>query len=131
MPDVETITLRSVSQTFRLPTVLRLKKYVNVPRGNVVWGKRAVLKRDNFTCIYCGEHVGSNATVDHIKPKSRGGLDTWTNTACACYKCNQRKGNRTPRESGMKLLWEPKIPRGDVLVLSGSIPEDWKLYIPM
>lgn len=62
-------------------------------------------------------------------PSSRGGRNSWGNTACACAKCNHRKGNRTPHEAGMKLLWEPKTPRVDYLVASGELPEAWKFYL--
>ena len=70
-------------------------------------------------------------TVDHIIPRSRGGKNTWGNTACACAACNRRKGNRTPHEAGMRLLWEPKTPRVDYLVLWGDIPASWKVYLRM
>jgi 5-methylcytosine-specific restriction endonuclease McrA len=72
----------------------------------------------------------SDFTVDHIVPRSRGGKDQWTNTACACYHCNHRKGNRLPNEAGMRLRWEPKIPRTSYLVIAvGSGPDAWKRYI--
>ena len=132
--------LRSVSQVFPVPSVIALRTYINVPRRNARWSKRGVLARDNYTCIYCGVKLGQVArgkklskqdfTVDHIIPRSRGGVDGWTNTACACAVCNRRKGNRYPSEIGMKLRWEPKIPRTSYLVLRiGSGPAAWKKYI--
>jgi 5-methylcytosine-specific restriction endonuclease McrA len=98
------------------------------------------LVRDTFTCIYCGVTPGqlmkgkvmtkSDFTVDHVIPKSRGGRDTWTNTACACYACNHRKGDRLPHEAGMKMAWEPKTPRTSYLVVAiGSGNEAWRRYI--
>ncbi|MEM7033344.1 MAG: HNH endonuclease, partial [Chloroflexota bacterium] len=127
----DVIALRSVSRDFEIPTVVRLKMYVNVPRRKTRWSRRGVLKRDGFICIYCGAHAGAKATLDHIIPRSLGGKDTWVNTACACVRCNQRKGNRTPAQAGMKLHWEPKIPRVDYLVASSNIPQSWKVYLEM
>lgn len=131
--------LRTPSTIFEVPSIIRLKRYVNAPKRKVNWGRRAVLKRDNYTCIFCGAHPGmkrngitlkkSDFTLEHLKPISKGGLDTWSNTACACWLCNNRKGNRTPNEAGMKLLYEPKRPRVDYLVASGEIPSEWKIYI--
>jgi len=72
----------------------------------------------------------SDFTIDHILPRSRGGRDTWSNTACACSGCNHRKGARLPHEAGMKLRWEPKIPRTSYLVIAlGTGPAVWKRYV--
>jgi 5-methylcytosine-specific restriction endonuclease McrA len=132
--------LRSVRAEFPIPSVIVLTRYINVPRRHANWSRKAVLIRDNFTCIYCGVQPGAvvrgqvlsrqDFTIDHILPRSRGGKDTWTNTACACYACNHRKGGRTDNEAGMRLHWEPKIPRTNYIVISlGHGPEAWKKYI--
>lgn len=132
--------LRSVRDRFPVPLVVALRRYINVPRRHAHWSRKGVLMRDNYTCIYCGVKPGdivrgrmlvkSDFTVDHIFPKSRGGKATWTNTACSCYWCNHRKGNRTENEAGMKLRWEPKIPRTSYIVIEvGSGPDAWKKYI--
>ncbi|MCP5094979.1 MAG: HNH endonuclease [Chloroflexi bacterium] len=135
----ETITLAGVAKSLNIPTVLRLRRYINVPRRGTSWSRRGVLQRDAFTCIYCGIQPGGmqkkrpltrrNFTVEHIVPKSRGGGNTWTNTACACPVCNNRKGSRMPHEAGMSLRWEPKTPRVDYIVASGQVPESWKIYL--
>jgi hypothetical protein len=124
-------TLRSAKDTFTVPSVLKMNYYVRVPDKKAVWSKWGVLRRDNYTCVYCGHHSGNRKefTIDHIIPKAHGGRNSWTNTACSCFPCNQRKDNRTPTQAGMKLLFEPKIPRVNYLVLSGHVPIDWKLYI--
>ncbi|ADU96117.1 HNH endonuclease [Thermovibrio ammonificans] len=73
--------------------------------------RRAVFIRDNFTCAYCGRVVkDSDATIDHVLPKSRGGEWSWENLVTCCCECNQRKGDRTPEEAGMELLFRPKRP---------------------
>ncbi|MFM7570545.1 MAG: HNH endonuclease, partial [Betaproteobacteria bacterium] len=40
----------------------------------------------------------------------KGGRDTWTNLVSACKPCNLRKGNRTPEQAGMPLLYVPYVP---------------------
>jgi 5-methylcytosine-specific restriction endonuclease McrA len=135
----EMVAVQGISHTLRIPTVIRLRRYVNVPRRGARWSRQGVLRRDNYCCIYCGIRAGEaqggrivtrhDFTVDHIIPRSRAGRNTWGNTACACPACNQRKGDRTPHEAGMVLHWEPKIPRVDYLVASGEIPEAWKVYL--
>jgi 5-methylcytosine-specific restriction endonuclease McrA len=137
----ETVTLQGVAGELSIPTVLRLRRYINAPRRGVRWSRRNVMQRDGYRCIYCGVQPGeyrgrqlllrSDFTIDHIIPSSRGGKNTWSNTACACPACNSRKGDRTPHEAGMPLLWEPKTPRVDYLVASGEIPQAWKIYLEM
>lgn len=134
--------LKSVSSSFQVPSVIALRSYINVPRRKAQWSRKGVLARDNYTCIYCAVRPGdtlrgqvlgkSEFTVDHLLPRSRGGRDTWSNTACACYVCNHRKGDRLPEEAGMKLRWEPKIPRTSYLVIAvGSGPDAWRQYIEL
>lgn len=137
----EAVELRSVSSTLQIPTVIRLRRYINVPRRGMRWSRRAVLQRDDYTCAYCGIKPGAkqrgrilskrSLTVDHILPVSRGGKNTWSNTVCACPVCNQRKGNRTPHEANMKLRWEPKTPRASYLVAWGNMPAAWKIYLEL
>jgi 5-methylcytosine-specific restriction endonuclease McrA len=132
--------LKTVRSQFQIPSVIALRTYINVPRRQAQWSRKGVLSRDNFTCIYCGTRPGdlshgklltkNDMTVDHILPKSKGGKDVWSNTACACSICNHRKGDRLPGEAGLKMLWEPRRPRTNYLVIEiGSGPDAWKKYI--
>lgn len=133
--------LASVNRVFEVPSVVRLTYYVNVPRPGISWSRRAVLERDSWQCVYCGVQTGTKRngrflnkndfTIDHLIPKSRGGLNSWGNTACACGPCNNRKADRTPHEAGMKLLFEPKTPRGRVLVVRGQVPGEWMKYLDL
>ena len=131
--------LRTPSTVFEVPSVLRLCYYVYVPQRGATWSRRGVLTRDRYTCVYCGARVGERRrgrvltrydfTVDHLIPRSRGGGNTWGNTACACRWCNGRKDDRMPHEAGMRLLWEPKTPRVNYMVVSGEMPAEWRLYL--
>ena len=132
--------LRTVRNRFEVPSVIALRSYVNVPRRKSHWSRKGVLVRDDYTCVYCGVKLGAQVrgkvlakrdfTIDHIIPRCKGGRDTWSNTACACARCNHRKGNRLHNVAGMRLLWEPKTPRTSYLVIAlGSGPEVWKRYV--
>ncbi len=135
----ETLEIHGASRVVHIPTVIRLRRYVNVPRRDRRWTRRGVLERDNYTCAYCGARPGDryrgrvltrqDMTVDHILPVSRGGKNTWSNTVCACFACNHRKGDRTPNEANMRLSWEPKTPRVTYLVVSGDVPAAWRVYL--
>jgi 5-methylcytosine-specific restriction endonuclease McrA len=61
--------------------------------------RRYILERDHYTCAYCG---GYGNTIDHVIPRSQGGLSTPANCVCACRKCNEEKANRTPEQWRMQ-----------------------------
>lgn len=101
--------VRSPSTVIAVPSVIRLRRYIRRPRVHPVpFNRRNVLRRDTFTCQYCGSHA--DLTLDHVMPRSRGGRHNWDNVITACRVCNQRKGNRTPDEAGMPLLSRPHAP---------------------
>ena len=94
-----------------VPTLVRQRIYVHAPGAHRPRGDNAtragILRRDKWTCGYCGDRA---ATIDHVFPRSRGGLDRWDNLIAACARCNQSKGDRTPVEWGVQLLWMPYAP---------------------
>lgn len=107
---------RSEWEEFPFPTVIRLVTFVHVPhrfRRQVT--NTFLFARDGYACQYCGLHRYAFRgrqflTRDHILPVSRGGENTWKNVVTCCSTCNNRKGDRLPREAGMKLLAEPREP---------------------
>ena len=50
-----------------------------------------VLRRDAYTCMYCGDVANE---VDHVYPKSKGGQDELDNLVAACRSCNNKKRDR-------------------------------------
>ena len=101
--------IKTVRQTFPRPSIIRLEKMIHRPRPRVKLSKREVLRRDNYTCQYCGQHV-TYLTVDHIIPRHLGGEHEWTNLVAACPHCNHRKGGRTIEQAQMHLLRAPSVP---------------------
>ena len=80
--------------------------------GKVALTNRTLFGRDRNVCAYCGDHFHNhhNLSRDHILPKSRGGLNLWTNVVTACRPCNGKKDNMTLKESRMELLYIPYEP---------------------
>jgi len=67
--------------------------------------------RDRHVCAYCGGRFQSrDLSRDHVRPVSRGGRDSWTNSVTACRSCNTRKGNRSPEQADMPLIYVPYVP---------------------
>ena len=128
----ESRKVRTIKDIFAYPSVIRLRRYIHVPVRKVELSRKNILRRDNHQCQYCGT-TKAPLTIDHIVPKSRGGGETWENLACACVKCNTKKGNRTPDEAGMNLLTNPRRPSYVTFIknLGGEIDERWKPYLFM
>src|SRR3990172_4002340 len=55
----------TVSRAYPRPSIIRLEKMIKRPRPRIRLTKREILRRDEFTCQYCGNHI-SNLTIDHI-----------------------------------------------------------------
>lgn len=133
--EYHTAFARSVSTTFKLPSVLRLKSYIR-PRklDGVRFCRENVYIRDNYTCQYCVQKFPyKDLTIDHVLPASQGGPKTWTNVVTACRQCNQTKANRTPEKAKMPLLKVPKAPAWlpiiDFEVMPGGAPPTWQDYL--
>lgn len=121
--------IRTIRTEFDFPTVIRLRRYARIPYKHIVLSRKNILKRDNNSCLYCGSR--EKLTIDHVIPRSRGGDDSWENLVSACTSCNHRKGNRTPREAGMKLLSKPFRPNHIIYLRDfyGNVHESWKPYL--
>jgi len=99
--------VRSVNLAVPRPAVIRLVRFIHVPRRF----RRQVTNtflfaRDEYSCQFCGRsqhelRFRECLTRDHLVPLSRGGTNEWTNVVTACSTCNTRKGNRLPEECGM------------------------------
>ncbi len=122
--------IRSEKLAIPYPSVIRMKYYVKVRYREPPLSKRNIMLRDNYTCQYCGTRKPP-LTVDHVVPKSRGGKTTWNNLVCACVKCNNRKGDMTPEEAGMKLLSKPRKPTYfELIILRSRIDDErWKEFL--
>ncbi len=109
------------------PSVVRLRRYVRIPyRPHAPLTRRAVFARDAWSCQYCG---AAAENLDHVIPKSRGGMHTWDNVVAACRRCNAKKEDRTPAEAGFRLSRQPFAPRDGFHLTLGHPEPGWDLYL--
>jgi 5-methylcytosine-specific restriction endonuclease McrA len=111
------------------PSVVRLAYFVRVPhQAHVALNRRAIFARDGHRCQYCGAQAEN---IDHIVPRSKGGLHAWDNVVAACRRCNARKRDHLLEDSGMKLRHLPCAPRGRQWALAalGTVAPDWEPYL--
>lgn len=110
--------------------VIRLVNYVKIPFSKIknnIPTRNLIYKRDDYECQYCG--TKKNLTIDHIIPRSKGGLDTWENLVACCNSCNVKKGNKSLKESGMQLRKKPQAPINRIyLDLEKTKVGEWKEF---
>src|SRR3990167_822485 len=125
--------LRSVTFTFRIPSVVRLFRYVNPRRSDapIPFTRTNIYARDSYSCQYCGDAFADHdLTFDHVIPSAQGGTKGWSNIVTCCMPCNKKKGARTPQEAGMTLLRHPKRPTKTTVLLRvtlgmRTVPDSW------
>jgi 5-methylcytosine-specific restriction endonuclease McrA len=101
--------VHSARNAVPLPSVIRLLEYRRIPHQTRALSRKNILMRDRYTCQYCHRSSpGVDLTLDHVVPRSRSGETTWENLVACCHQCNNRKGNRTPEEAGMRLSKAPR-----------------------
>lgn len=123
-------TVHSEQLALAVPSVVRLRRYVRIPyRAAVPLNRRNLATRDGGRCAYCGDR---GATIDHVIPRSRGGLHVWDNVVLACQPCNSRKGDRLLAELGWALSSTPRAPEAWswIALAVGTVDPDWKPYLP-
>jgi 5-methylcytosine-specific restriction endonuclease McrA len=128
--------VRAVSFTFKLPSVVRLLRFVRVrgTREAVPFSRANIFRRDDYTCQYCGaQKDAEDLNFDHVIPASQGGPKCWENIVTACLPCNRQKADRTPEEAGMTLRRAPRRPHASpIFRVSLGIrrtPESWLNYL--
>lgn len=128
--------LRSVTVTFKMPSVIRFLRMMRGRKKVVKFSRENVYQRDKGKCQYCLHLVPrSEITYDHVVPRALGGKTEWTNIVISCADCNQRKGHRTMSESGMRPKTMPvkpkKLPDAVSLTLTWrpGEPETWKSWL--
>ncbi len=125
--------VRTVRLNIAVPRIIRVLSYARVPRQDVKFNRRNIFARDRGTCQYCGRRFAtSELSIDHVRPRSRGGSNSWGNVVCACVKCNVRKGGRTPEEAHMRLIRPPIKPKHSPAVsikLSDRKYSSWKQFV--
>ena len=128
-------TLHAARVNVPMPSVIRLLEYRRIPHQTRALSRKNILLRDGNCCQYCSVALtAGELTLDHVIPRSRGGLSTWENLVACCHSCNRRKGNQMPHElTGMKLQREPRPfslhTSRHIMRMIGSADPSWRRYL--
>ena len=129
------MTLHAQRSRIPMPSVIRLLEYRRIPHQTRALSRKNILLRDRNTCQYCGVILtAGELTLDHVIPRSRGGLSTWENLVACCHPCNRRKGNQLLHElTDMKLLREPRPfslhTSRHIMRMIGHSDQKWRKYL--
>jgi len=128
--------IRAVTFSFKLPSVIRLLRYIKIRRrfDYVPFSRANIYARDGHICQYCGTQCPTaELTFDHVMPVAQGGRKDWENIVTCCVSCNRRKGGRTPDGAGMHLVRLPKRPESApairITIGIRNAPESWRDYL--
>lgn len=133
--DTHDREVRAVTFSFKLPSIVRLFRFVKVKNlHQVKFSRGNIYIRDEHTCQYCGQSFEpKELTFDHVVPVARGGRRSWENIVTACMPCNRRKDDRTPAEAGMTLKRTPKRPAASARFRASigvrKTPDSWRDYL--
>jgi 5-methylcytosine-specific restriction endonuclease McrA len=120
-----------VNRVVRVPRVILLVAYDRLPRRQVRFSRFNIYGRDRSICQYCGKKFArSELNLDHVVPRSQGGLSRWENVVCSCHVCNRRKGGQTPEQAGMRLLRSPRRPEWTPFMLETFSLRRYKEWTP-
>jgi 5-methylcytosine-specific restriction endonuclease McrA len=121
---------------WKVPSVIRFIDAVTPEIKVVKFSRENIYARDHGKCQYCGVKVSlSEFEYEHVIPRCQGGKTIWENIVVACTGCNQKKGNKTPAQAGMRLLAVPRKPdrnskkRRITVTWKKGMPETWKNYM--
>lgn len=113
----------------RIPTVICKAKYAEMPKRRPKWSKRGVGERDGFICQITGRPA-PDGNVDHVKARSKGGKNEWTNTVWTAKKVNTKKADKSLDELGWKLLKRPAAPPEIPMIrLIKPKHSDWRPFL--
>ncbi len=109
-PKDDEAAIHAIRGSFRIPEVIKVSRYDKLPTQKIHFSRRTIYKRDNLTCQYCKKKFKSvDLSIDHVTPRSVGGLTTWTNTILSCTYCNKCKANRVPKQHMAQVGHPPQL----------------------
>ena len=127
--------VRTARGAIRVPTVIVAVNYARVPKKRPKLSAKNIRERDGNRCQYTGRVLHPDeGSLDHVVPRSRGGVDSWENLVWSAKEVNQRKADRLPHEAGLKLLSIPRAPKELPVTAHLRKPEgfrvaEWKLFL--
>jgi 5-methylcytosine-specific restriction endonuclease McrA len=125
--------IKTINGEIKIPTVIVLCEFNRVPMKRPKFTSNNLWERDQGICQYTNKKLSrSEANIDHVVPRTKGGKTNWTNCVICHKEVNARKGPRTPEEAGLKLIRQPSIPRSlpsTFYIRNKHNVTDWDIFL--
>jgi len=126
--------LRSTYLVIKMPAVVRLVQMFSRRKKKVKFSRVNIYARDKYKCQYCRTKGKlKDFTFDHVVPRAKGGKTTWENIVTCCIPCNSKKGHKSLKDAGMKLIKQPVqpewLPAVAIRISQKSMPDAWRDYL--
>ena len=124
--------VRTPKMIIRVPTVIQAHNFSKMPKKQIRPTKRNLYDMYEGRCVWTGKKLSwNNATIEHMKPKSLGGEETWSNLAISDKNINNRRGNTPLEDFEYKPKYRLKEPKS--VPASSLIKDirhrDWRIFI--
>ncbi len=124
-------TIGLVGRAIKVPRVILLIAYDRVPKRRVRFSRFNVFARDKNTCQYCRKRSPrSELNLDHVIPRSKGGMSTWENVVCSCFACNRKKGGMLLEKAGLRLMKKPVQPEWTPFMIETFSFKHYQEWLP-
>jgi 5-methylcytosine-specific restriction endonuclease McrA len=121
------------SRRVRAPRVIIAVKFNKVPLKRPRLTMRHLRERDGGRCAYTERVLKPDeCSMDHVVPRSKGGVTSWSNIVLADKRINNIRGNRSLKEAGLTLKIQPREPKAkpfhETLRPGVKFPE-WEFFV--
>lgn len=127
--------IKTVRNNILIPKIIIVCNFDKIPKKRLRFTIKNIWIRDRGICQYSGKILTSKTgNIDHIIPKSRGGVTSWKNCVLSHKEINDRKGDKTLEEAGLKLLKIPSEPReipSTLLIKNTHKIKEWDIFLKM
>jgi len=125
--------IKTINGEIKIPTVIVLCEFDRVPMKRPKFTSNNLWERDQGICQYTNKKLSrSEANIDHVIPRTKGGKTNWTNCVICHKEVNAKKGPRTPEEAGLKLIRQPSVPRAlpsTFYIRNKHNVTDWDIFL--
>ena len=85
----------------------------------------------DFTCQICLDRFPpSQLSIEHVKPRSKGGSNETENKTITCRRCNCRKSNKFPYNNVEgQALKGTQIPANYIFIEKSVMRDEWKDFL--
>ena len=97
------------SRTAYLNRFKKMQELGFTEKGDELFRSTLVAESEQIDNLHVKAKI-NNLEIENDAPKDLGGKNSWENTVCSCFACNNKKENKTPSQANMSLRRQPYCP---------------------